>query len=125
MPATPFADWRDSTPKLWARFTSPKYPQGIYHAFYSLLSEPLPENQVIIPQSACGMVYEEHVVPEPDDFWPPVGMGCRRCVNSVTTQNRRAIAAKVGRPAVKPRQDDDGAPSPATTPDNQGTEGPE
>ena len=76
MPAPPFQDWRESTPKLWARFTSPKYPNGVYHAFYSLLDEPMPENRGIIPQSVCGLVQEEHVVPEKPDFWPEVGVAC-------------------------------------------------
>lgn len=94
MPKELFVDFRDDMPKLWAKFTSKKFPNGVYHAFYSLLDEILPENQVIIPQSVCGLVYEEHVVPEKDDFWPEVGVACRRCINSVTTQNRRALARK-------------------------------
>lgn len=119
MPNSPFVDWRDSTPKLWARFTSVKFPAGVYHAFYSLLSEPMPENRGIIPQSVCGHVYEEHPAVEAADFWPEVGVACRRCINAVTTQNRRALARKVDRPQARgdesptaPRAGDGASPAP-------------
>lgn len=104
-----FGDFRDNMPKLWAKFTSRKFPAGVYHAFYSLLDEPLPENRVIIPWSACGHVYEEHVVPEKADFWPEVGVACRRCIKAVTNQNRRALAKNVDRP---PLRGDDSPTSP-------------
>ncbi|GEM_PF-5095331 len=117
MPKVPFVDWRDSTPKLWARFTSVKFRDGVYHAFYSLLDEPMPENRGIIPQSVCGLVYEEHVVPEKEDFWPEVGVACRRCVNSVTKQNRRALDAKV-------RAAEDGSSADASSTPAHGSGGP-